>query len=90
MDYLDVNREFNNLWGNVEICGIELRAGEVLAKYDPDAYEIAVDNYALGKGYYHCPDRGEWFESYEAMKEFDSEIDAAEYVLGEERGAYVG
>ena len=71
MNYLDVEIEFDKLWGNVEICGVEHRAGNVLAAYDPDAYQAAIENYALGKGYYLCPDRGEWFESYQAMLEHD-------------------
>lgn len=74
MSFLDVEREFYELWGNVELCGIETDAAVVLKAYDPDAYEAAVDNYAAGRGYYKCPDRGEWFESYEAMKDHDSSL----------------
>ena len=62
-----------------------MKAAEVLAEVNPEAYEAAVENYATSKGYYQCPDRGEWFESYAAMIEFDGEMDAAEYVLAEER-----
>jgi hypothetical protein len=66
---VDVNKEFHALWGRVQICGIEYKAAEVLASYDPDAYEAAVNNYALSKGYYLDPDTDQWFSSYEDYAE---------------------
>jgi hypothetical protein len=66
VERIDIDAEFGALWGKIDLCGIECRAAAVLAGYDPEAYEAAIENYALGKGYHNWTD-GDWYEVAEPL-----------------------
>jgi hypothetical protein len=64
VNQVDVNREFHKFYGKIQVCGIEMKAAEILAELDADRYEEAIEAFAEERGYHKWTD-GEWYEVIE-------------------------
>ena len=63
----DYAKVLNELYGLVEICGVEFQSGYVLQELDPTAFACALSDYASENVQYKCDKCGEVHD-----KQFDA------------------
>lgn len=62
LDPIDLELEFHKHAGETELYGLTVDVAPLLATYDQDRYETALNDFAEGKGYWKDEDTDLWYD----------------------------